>query len=68
VTTEVYGKWVTTVIGVVVAQCPDDANVQLSILTRALARAGKILGVDREILCENLERAYNTENIEEVKQ
>lgn len=60
---EVKGEWVIKTMQVAVALCPDDANVTLTILTRALARTGKILGVPKEELAEQFERAYDLEII-----
>jgi hypothetical protein len=59
VTTEVRGEWVNDVLRVVVLAEPTNGDVQLSILTLALVRAGKIMGVSKGMLVDNLEAVYD---------
>ena len=60
---EVKGEWVNRIILDVAAMSPQDGNVQLSILSRALIRAAKLLGVDKDIVLANLTLHWDSEKV-----
>jgi len=60
---EVKTQWVIDVIKTAVTPCPDNGDIQLTILTRALARAAKILQIEKDVVVANFEKAYDTEEI-----
>jgi hypothetical protein len=65
--TEVKGEWINEILRVVVRQS-DVPDMQLTILTRALAFAGKTIGVSKKILVDNLETMYDAEPVERMRQ